>query len=861
MRKMIARLMSLVLILNLALCAPLAVAAEGTEGEVPVPPADSTFEADQVEIVKEGEDPYVAVTDDAEPADGSGIEISNKTSSKPNIILDQSVTVEVPLDEVITQQPANGTTIESNEDEDAEDATESDEGKDTADAIEYETPSTKDPAETTPVEEALDVTAEITKVEKAGYNLTDITYEVSLDQKTTVGGGDDSSVEIKQDIDQDWDEDTSVKVELSVNGMKDDPTRVEHTEGDKTEYFYNDKYKDESDTTKKYFTVVETVVENVKKKVVSLWTNFLGTFHITNDAFEGAADDNGKKDTYSDLATAVNNAEAESTVEMLRDYSTSKTASISSADHVTVDLGGHTYTHTGTSSNPHAINVEGSGVGLTIQNGTVSSGTYSFYKTNTASVFVGGSGNTVTLNNMKIFSNQRNLQNAFSIGVWNYNKNNTFNLIKTDISSGGSYFGICHNGSYGGSVFNLVDSTVTAKGAEGAGIYISGSEGSTGRDGLNNLKLTNSTVVGDTGAEVKYTNVMIENSTLIGEGSPADYIENNNGSTTVGAALAITDNRKGTSVDKTSGTITIKSGYFYGHEEIDSIFLPDKRNEDDTQAGITILGGRFENVSGLRTFLGENCTLISHNYPCEYPYEVMAFDSAPTRPGYTFQGYKDDQGNAITLEKAKENGVIAYAQWAAIPAVEDSPAAEPVPTPAPEAPKADNIIVEPDSQGNNVEVTVEGTTAVVTVTTPEGASAAVSEVTITSAQELQEQGVETVSIQVEENVTLEVGVSETAQTGLGDTIVVTKEADTLVVSDGEASKITIHMGELKAAAEEALHIKYDEGVITISFGSNVVFRMEVLEALKANKDLTVKLEGKVLKLYDKNQKLLQEIPM
>ena len=44
-------------------------------------------------------------------------------------------------------------------------------------------------------------------------------------------------------------------------------------------------------------------------------------------------------------------------------------------------------------------------------------------------------------------------------------------------------------------------------------------------------------------------------------------------------------------------------------------------------------------------------------------------------------------------------------------------------------------------------------------------------------------------------------------------------------------------------------------------GSKVVFRVEVLEALKTNSDLVVKLENGVLKLYDKQGTLLQEISM
>ena len=104
---------------------------------------------------------------------------------------------------------------------------------------------------------------------------------------------------------------------------------------------------------RKYFTVEETVTETkdesgnvtgtLKEKVISLWTGFLGIFHITNDAFEGSENADGSKDTYSDLsdAAAGNSGKA---VDMLRDYETDKSAVLD--NDVNVDLNGHTYTNT-----------------------------------------------------------------------------------------------------------------------------------------------------------------------------------------------------------------------------------------------------------------------------------------------------------------------------------------------------------------------------------------------------------------------------------------------------------------------------------------------------------------------------------
>lgn len=1044
MRKMIARMMAWILMMNLVLCVPLRVAAEEFDAD-PVTIGEATTEEGTTQDV-------VVVTETvSEGTVATGSEVAVK---------DQTVSVEIPVEEATTKTPVENT-LEANTDDNT---------------IEYDTPAAEGSTnETVHVEESYDLKVEVTDAEKASGQLTDIEYDVSLDQKTTTTDGTEPTVATIPDVDKTWNEEASetgstppaIKVNLSVNGMEDDPTRVEHKYTDengeeKTEYYYNAKQVEEGSNKKTFTVTVKEVAEAVTEKVVSLWTNFLGIFHITNDAFENQ----NTKEMSTTLAEAVNGANNGDTVTMLRDYSTNIQAELTNSDgkgsDVTIDLNKNTYTYIWDYEDDYeAIAVNGINQNLTIQNGTIessddvlvvngsrdqviidnsnitgkaaSSWTVQTSSTSSNSAITIKNGSTVTgqrgvqlsgkLNTLNVENSTVNAKNGNSIGLGvvtfgkqhtvniksgskvnseryglyltgtpqtlnvensyintldgsgvgivavndtqtvnvkgsifntglvglyaegnNYNlkvDNSTINATGTNgsgiytnnknasngvleisdsvINSGfrgldiwtnggtitmsnttvnskqdgiidagnknayriedstinyeGSY-GITHNGSFGGAKIELIGTYLNPNGTGKWGIYVSGSKSSTTSNGMNNLILTDSTIKGsETGVEVKYTNVTINNSELVGFGAPPEYVGNNNGTTTSGVALAVTDNRifedDGTLVspDNTGGTITINSGYFYGHKDIDNIFVATKLNADDPQATIQLNGGRFVNATYLYKYTDANHAVVSSNDGSDYPYAVVGADAVPSRPGYTFLGYKDDKGNDITLKDAITQEVIAYAQWEKVVEVVEAPVQTPtteapVQTPTIEAPKDTSvIIVEPDSKGNNVDVTIQGTTAQVSVSTPAGDAAAVSEVTVTSVEQLRRQGVETICVQVEENVTLELGVAKDADNGLGDTIVITRNEDTLVISSGEETNITIHMEALKAASTEAVHIRYDEGVITVSFGSTVVFRMEVLEALRANKDLTVKLEGRVLKLYDKNNNLIQQIPM
>lgn len=426
-RKLIALLMAISMICSLAVTAW----AEGDTN-----PGETTFEADSI-TEGTGEDAgTVTVTDDA-------ILGENVTEDIP----EQSVAVQLPVEDALTEDPVGEVTVSDT-------------------AVAY---TAAEVSETVPVTEEFDLTAEITKVETDGDgNLTDITYDVSLDQQTTVDGTAQDSVPVDKG---------EFEVTLSVNGM-DDPTRVEHDLGDGTkEYFYNEANGTE-DTTKKYFTVLQDWF-------VSLKTTILGTFHITNDAFENQKD----MTTSSNLADAVNNAESGSTVEMLRDYTTDTAANVwntpGKGDDVTVDLNQHTYEFTGSGA---AVQIIGSEQSLQFQNGTIDSSGNGIYVWNgdnsitldNATVNAKDSygiraltdaadkdcGATINIqNNSKINSDWRGVQISGTRNTLNVT-NSTINAARTTINQG---YGIIVFDS--GSKVSVSNSSILA---DSIGIYATG---------------------------------------------------------------------------------------------------------------------------------------------------------------------------------------------------------------------------------------------------------------------------------------------------------------------------------------------------------------------------------------------------
>lgn len=662
--------------------------------------------------------------------------------------------------------------------------------------------------ETVSIEESYTVEATITEVEKSGDEVTDIEYDISMDKTTEIKDGNGNPVasakdengntvttEPVNDVDLANKEaaetakkpDPQYKVNMNVTGMKADPTRITHTkkttpapldagepaETEEPEFFYNAANGTE-DTTKKYFTVTEVEtektnsegkLEKVKEKVVSLWTSFLGIFHITNDAFEGA-----DKTTYGSLTeAAAADANTGKTVEMLRDYETTSTATIS--DGVTVDLNGHSYTN---SSENAAVKVNGTGTTVAIENGDlVSDGD---------GVQVEGTNNKFSLKNIFLRSNADKDDSGKTAAVSISGSGNTVDVDDSHIDGNRSTYGI--------------------------------QDTSTGKNAVN---IDDSVIEGKTGVALKNTNADIRDSYL---------------RSTTGAALSVDGNSK-------DNEVVITNGRFESGKAAANIYAKDK----DDIASITVKGGRFTDPTGLCSYVPYGYAAICRNDGSYFLYEVVSTDYAPTREGYRFLGYTDGNGNAISLAEAYRKGVIAYAQWKEIPETTAKPAAL--------------ITAKTDETGCTTKITYKGDTAFVTVKDKDGDFAPISEVTIPSVKRLQNKDIDTVEIQVDEDVALVLDIEKAKENGFTDIVEVSLEKDILLITSGKDTCIELDIAELKAA-DKPVEIQLVEGELSVLLGKNSTMSVDLTKALKTGERIVVKLENGVLKLYDKYHKPIKD---
>ena len=811
MRKHVSRLLALVLVLCMVvLCVP--VRAQATvnltrpenitdeEWEILRKKLLAQLAAKQAEETGSITEVTLPETDSLSKSDSGNLTVTDTAKIPGGTDTNQTVSVELPpqADTITTTTDGGKTTITN----------------------EYDTTITVNGEEkNVTVEESYDLSATVKETETVGdgenKEVTDITYDVSLNGSISAEKKAEDTTEkvVENTVIPNVDaaankaaEEGTVpalqyKVDMTINGMDDKKvTRVEHkyytpkkttttspeaaavdntpaeTE-EHIEYYYNAANGiDETDTSKKYFTVSEVeketetsgIVSVVKEKVVSLWTSFLGIFHITNDAFEGSEKADGSKDTYSNLSDAAAGNSGK-TVEMLRDYETTSTATIS--DGVTVDLNGHSYTN---SSENAAVKVNGTGTTVAIENGDlVSDGD---------GVQVEGTNNKFSLKNIFLRSNADNDASGNTAAVSISGSGNTVDVDDSHIDGNRSTYGI--------------------------------QDTSTGKNAVN---IDGSIIQGKTGVALKNTDADICDSYL---------------RSTTGAALSVDGNSK-------DNEVVITNGRFESGKAAANIYAKDK----DDIASITVKGGRFTDPTGLCSYVPYGYAAICRNDGSYFLYEVVSTDYTPTREGYRFLGYTDGNGNAISLAEAYRKGVIAYAQWKEIPETTAKPAAL--------------ITAKTDETGCTIKVTYKGDTAFVTVKDKDGDFAPISEVTIPSVKRLQNKDIDTVEIQVDEDVALVLDIEKAKENGFTDIVEVSLEKDILLITSGKDTCIELDIAELKAA-DKPVEIQLVEGELSVLLGKNSTMSVDLTKALKTGERIVVKLENGVLKLYDKYHKPIKD---
>ena len=132
----------------------------------------------------------------------------------------------------------------------------------------------------------------------------------------------------------------------------------------------------------------------------------------------------------------------------------------------------------------------------------------------------------------------------------------------------GRSVGIYHNGTNSGLNLTVTGTTINAgnEGSDATGVYISGSTATKDKAGYQKATFTDCTIKGNAAAEVKYTDLTLNNCTAVAtvDAANASYVQNNNGATTNGFAVVSTDNAVKGNTPKPEGTITINGGSYTG---------------------------------------------------------------------------------------------------------------------------------------------------------------------------------------------------------------------------------------------------------------------------------------------------------
>ena len=294
--------------------------------------------------------------------------------------------------------------------------------------------------------------------------------------------------------------------------------------------------------------------EALEKISITLGKSAVYDGKIIVDSAEATIEDDQSTRYYMTLQQAVDAAEDDETVVVVKDLSASGAEYLVTLDDesktVTVDLNGKTllYTGSGTGDNPQngeAISV--SAGKLVLKNGTVNMVNDEAGGSVYWGIRVHGTGSlamskvTVTSEDSPLF------MSAVSAGGKIY-------LTLDECHIEGVYSAVYMNGSTSPAEITINNSTIVSK---DVGIYVSNSVNTGNRQ---KLTITDSTVTGTTAIEVKHTDATITGCTLISTAAEQKSQINGNGSCTEGFAFAVTGNGD---ADKTTGTVVVSGCKFY----------------------------------------------------------------------------------------------------------------------------------------------------------------------------------------------------------------------------------------------------------------------------------------------------------
>lgn len=317
----------------------------------------------------------------------------------------------------------------------------------------------------------------------------------------------------------------------------------------------------------------------------------------------------GENKYYHSLQSAFDAATDGDTITLLADVTVAEQLVAEKA--LTLDLGGKTVTST-YANGGYAFLTRAA---VTVKNGTFAAGqaralsAYANLTLEDATITseLAGGNCCVAFSAANCVYTVVNTKIVGAYAIANFANNATIAITGSTLE--GSGCGLYHNGSNYGLKLTVSDTTINGaidqaigEGKDPSGVYLSGSSeaianaaNQNGAHGRHQATFTRCTIKGNTGVEVKYTDLTLEDCTVVATTKEPSYTQNNNGMAALGFAVVSTDNATGNATPKPEGTITITGadGSYTGLVGLGSLDSVKTGFADFEDAHYTVSGGTF----------------------------------------------------------------------------------------------------------------------------------------------------------------------------------------------------------------------------------------------------------------------------
>ncbi len=184
-------------------------------------------------------------------------------------------------------------------------------------------------------------------------------------------------------------------------------------------------------------------------------------------------------------------------------------------------------------------------------------------------------GGKVTAND-KAYGSIQVTENGF------YDASKTATLVINGGEFDGYYYGVVGNGSRHNTNITINGGVITSG---GTAIY---------NPQNGNLTINGGTITGDqTGIEMRAGTLVVNDGTITGNGTQTTFQSNGSGTTTTGAAVAITQHTTGLDLN-----VTVNGGNLNGHTPLHEVNAENSTPEELARVNISVKGGTFTPING-----------------------------------------------------------------------------------------------------------------------------------------------------------------------------------------------------------------------------------------------------------------------